>query len=341
MPHILVRSDFDAYYCSFYISGIVETFGASSLRFGSRDFPGGRQPHSLAFRVLPDGPRVFIDTQDSSALYEDALEWCDVYAKINVDEATLAGAGRRKVVSIGPSFAVRIWTLPAAAALAVMNCIGSPAVRRDRRVWREHFANYWRQRRYRLPLSAYVPGEAASDYVFFLASLWRPELGCAECNRYRANFIEACRGIEEIRFEGGFAPRPRGYAPGYDGFMVERRYALSEYLARVKRSLAAFNTPAVYRCHGWKLAEYLALGKAIVSTPISRALPSPLVHGTHVHIVDGSVESIAEAVRLLAADDAYRRKLELNAREYFERYCSPAQCVERIMQASAQGRGVS
>jgi len=330
MRHIVVRPDFDAYYCSYYLAGIAEVFGCGAIRFGRGDFPNSLQAHSLAFLVQPQGFKVFIDTQDSSAIHEDALDWCDVYAKINVDASSLTGAARSKVTAIGPSFAVRIWGPLRAAGLAVDNFLKSRTVLSGRGSRREHFANYWRQYHYRLPLSALQPGRSEGDYVFFLTSLWRGELDGAPCNEFRANFIRACRDMAGIRFEGGFAPRPAGYAPGFEDLMVGRRYAFPEYLTKVKRSVVVFSTPAVYRCHGWKLGEYLALGKAIISTPLSRELPAPLEHGTHAHFVDGSIGGIEEAVRLLVEDGDYRRRLERNAREYFERYLAPARCIERI-----------
>jgi hypothetical protein len=331
MRHVVIRPDFDAYYCSYYLAGIAEVFGPGAMRFARGGFPGAREPHALAFIVQPDGIRVFVDAQDSSALFGDALDWCDFYAKINVDAAALTGAARSKVLAIGPSFAIRIWGPLHAVILAANNFLKSRAVLTDCRTRREHFANYWRQSHYRLPLSAFEPARCEDDYVFFLTSLWRDELDCAECNGYRANFIRACRDMAGIRFEGGFAPRPAGYAPGFDALTVGKRYTFPEYLAKVKRSIVAFSTPAVYRCHGWKLAEYLALGKAIISTPLSRDLPAPLEHGTHLHIVDGSIEGIGEAVRLLVGDGDYRRRLERNARAYFERYLAPASCIERIV----------
>jgi glycosyltransferase involved in cell wall biosynthesis len=92
------------------------------------------------------------------------------------------------------------------------------------------------------------------------------------------------------------------------------------------RSVAAFNNPAVHGCLGWKLGEFLALGKAIVSLPIDRLLPSPLEHGVHLHIVDGSPESLDDAIARLRADDAYRRTLETNARRWYDEHLAP-QCV--------------
>src|SRR5262249_47673698 len=104
-----------------------------------------------------------------------------------------------------------------------------------------------------------------------------------------------------------------------------------EYLAKTRSSALVFNTPAVWSCHGWKLGEFLALGKAIISTPLVRELPAPLVHGCHIHYVDGSLDSIRAAIQLLLNDHDYRKHLERNAYDYYSSFLSPKRVVERLL----------
>jgi hypothetical protein len=103
-----------------------------------------------------------------------------------------------------------------------------------------------------------------------------------------------------------------------------------DYLVKTKRSAVSFNTPAVWDCHGWKLGEYLALGKAIISTPLSNKMPIPMVHGVNIHFAN-SDEDISNAVVKIFQDDSYRRELELGSRDYFERYISPRAVIERLI----------
>jgi hypothetical protein len=94
----------------------------------------------------------------------------------------------------------------------------------------------------------------------------------------------------------------------------------------------AFNNPAVHGCHGWKLGEFLALGKAIITLPLSRALPAPLEHGVHLHVVDGSPESLDDALDRIRRDDAYRRTLEANARRWYEQQIEPQRLASRLLE---------
>jgi glycosyltransferase involved in cell wall biosynthesis len=83
-------------------------------------------------------------------------------------------------------------------------------------------------------------------------------------------------------------------------------------------------------CHGWKLGEYLALGKAIISTPISNDLPLSLVHGENIHIVENNFEEIRKAIILIIKDDEYRHKLEKGAHLYWEKYGTPSKSLELL-----------
>jgi glycosyltransferase involved in cell wall biosynthesis len=102
-------------------------------------------------------------------------------------------------------------------------------------------------------------------------------------------------------------------------------------LEKTKSSALVFNTPAVWSCHGFKLAQYLALGKAIISTPLSREMPAPLIDRCHIHYVDGSIDSISAAIQLILRDADYRKHLEENAGAYFRKYLIPKSVVERLL----------
>lgn len=332
---------FNALYYSFYLEGLRQVFGLRSATWTTRGFPRFGH-HCLAFELEMGAARplrVYISASDGPGINARGLEWCDVYAKANlasdVDE-TLGGQApplelRERLLATGPSFPVRIWSPPAAAwwaAVSFARCRGQ--VERPR----EHFANYRRQYKYRLPLTAYeetypLP-EPREPYVFSASRLWQRE---SETNRFRANFIRACRSLPGLSFEGGFIPRPNGDLPGFESETVAGKYSMKEYFAKVRRSLVVFNTPAVASCHGWKLAEFLALGKAIVSTPLSRAMPAPLEHGEQIHFVDGSQAAIAGAVDQLRRDGPYRRHLQENARRYYLTHLAPQRVMHRILSA--------
>ena len=90
------------------------------------------------------------------------------------------------------------------------------------------------------------------------------------------NFLKACKKAD-LEIEGGLfyvksnsvlkeMPDYPKYKEEYKDFIYENRLSMDEYIKKTKESVLVFNTPSVCECHGWKLAEYLCMGKAIIST---------------------------------------------------------------------------
>ena len=323
MSPITIYPGSDAYYYSYYLRGFCDALPQPAFAFSAQSFPRFRYP---CLALILGGRRIYISGEDAPRVREDGLSWCDVYAKVNLE----LGQSNQKLIAIGPSFGIRFLPLPRALWWAIGSYL--------RGAWaqvptREHFAGYWRQWQYRLPLEAYRPGKVETDYAFFISSLWKKE---PETNLFRANFVRTCLCTPGLRFEGGLIRRAD--VDGFSDVVIPDRVTYEDYLAKTQASLVAFNTPAVCGCHGWKLGEFLALGKAIVSTPLHRALPAPLEHGIHLHYVDGSVESIREALDVLRSQPNYRMALERAARDYYDTYLAPAAVVKRILARAEENR---
>jgi hypothetical protein len=329
----LLRVDprFAPEHAAFYLIGLQRHCGHDDIRFdrtGFIDRYSDNKPVAFVLRRQGVTRRIFIGPDDMTEVDLGALEWADVYGKVNLLPELVPSHSVKKVVPIGPSHAVRAWSLPGSVRMALRaHASGGRIVG-----VREHYRSYWLQYRRRQPASAYEPSPAEASYVFYNAWLWAKH---GDVNPPRAEFIRACRDLQpEITFEGGFTGRRRNDVPEYSDLLASRPYSLPEYLERIKRSTVVFNNPAVHGCLGWKLAEFLRLGKAIISLPLSRAMPAPFLHGEHAHFVDGGAESIQEAVRLLVRDRDYRAFLESNARDYYLRYLAPERVIARLANAA-------
>lgn len=305
-----VGATLDALYYGFYVDGLRRRYGRA--RWMRPPFAA----HKPGMAVVVGDRRVFIDAEDDPTIDPEALAWCDVYGKVHA-RAPLPP----KVVAIGPSFGVTAWSWS-----RVPTAVAGAEVHGTQRALRTTVADFVRQVRARRPERTLTPVTSDPDRVFFAATLWRKE---PATNRARANFVAACRGHPRIVFEGGFAPRTDGWDPGLGTVLLDAPLPYDAYLAATARSAFVFNTPAVTGCPGWKLGEYLALGKAIITTPLRIELPAPLEPGRHVHLCDGSVASILEAIDALG-DDAYRRSLEREARAYYDRHLAPEAVIGRL-----------
>jgi hypothetical protein len=311
------------YYAYFWV-GLERVFGAEALRIDPAGFPPPSHPgfhrHRDTFAFVVDGRRYFISANDHGDIAEAALEWADVVGSVNVVADAQGPAA--SVVPMGPSFGVRAWNTSGALALVrrFARSARPPALG-----WRALMATLRRQRQ-RLPIESYEPTPSApSAGIWYLGTFWADH---PEANLDRVRFLRAARAVG-ARLDGGLVPLA-GDLPAGLSDLAASGVDQSRYVAGVRGSAIAFNHPAVHGCLGWKLGEYLALGKAILTTPVDRVLPVPLEHGTHWHVADPTAEGLAEAIELLMSDGDYRRHLERGARRYFDDWVEPRAAITRL-----------
>jgi len=326
-------------YSSFYIRGLIDVFGEKNLSYSSKYFHGltGKEEnnsfdHYFAFVVTDFQGNIVlkavVDFRDKNTIKRSPYQWCDVYAKINYSSATTSEELKTKIISISPSFGIRLYGVWKTVYYAVSNLLKS-FYRLNTSVWL-FLANYKGQ--YIRPcIEQYQPQQTNDNYVFFISTLWNNEHCIANTNAERALFIRECKKNPGINFEGGLVALPSNpQYVHYRDIAVSRRYPYIDYIHKTKQSLFVFNTPAVHACHGWKLGEFLSMGKAIISYPIINDLPAPLIHGQNIHIVKNEDE-LKSAIQILIEDKDYRNKLENGAIVYYEKYCSPCAVIKMIL----------
>lgn len=317
-------------YSSFYLFALQSVLGKDSVRFDSAPFQclsgEAQQGKGLLFILKQTGvpdQKYYLYGNDSYMIEEEIYAWCDVYASVNANSEKTPG--REKLVSLVPSFGVRLWSEGETLMTAFTNALHYVKRIHDHKL--KTFLGNYKRLLNRPYYSDMIPESSQSDYVFFCSTLWYNDdynQNDRQVNARRAHFIRACREIEGIRFEGGFvAQEGRSSTVLFQDCLSETSYPYADWLMKTKQSAVVFNTPAFWDCHGWKLGEYLALGKAIISTPLSNDLPAPLEHGVNIHFVENNQESMKEAIKYIVNNQFYKEKLERGAREYWETYGSP------------------
>jgi hypothetical protein len=335
MTAIRIHPQFNIPYYSLYLDGLVRLFGRGSISFERGSMPAETEfDDGFAFVVQRGRAsakrehRVYVSANDFTRYDRLALAWCDRYGMVNLDPKEPVPGDASKVIALGPSFGVQRWGSSLWGTYRdvaeIMGKAGYPAsVKLQRlRAMRRYFFE-------RVPEPQLSPGDSSGNYVFYVAWPWKKH---AEVNPPRARFIRACKAMPGVELEGGFVPRRRNDVPDIDDITARRVYPFRQWLERTRRSALTFNCPAVHGCLGWKLGEYLALGKAIVSLPIPRQVPEELRHGEHLHLVTDDPESIKEGVAQVLGDTAYRKRLESGARAYYLRHLAPEAVVNRLLQ---------
>ncbi len=333
---IILDPTTNIYYSSFYIQGLIKLYGKQNIRFESFPFLYIKtRSHNFDFVICKQNQelKISIDYDDISTIKEECYNWCDIYGKVNTNWQQTPSDQYPKLVSLAPGFGIRVWNLAKTLQLALSNTLKSNLNLTESR---KLIGKYKRQYSLRLPISYYQPQSYTEKqpYIYHLSTLWYSDewnQNDKGVNLTRANFVRACKSIESIRFEGGLIPQNqnRSSIALFQDVLYDHEVNVKEYIANTKQSWVVFNTPAFWNCHGWKLGEYLALGKAIISTPLSNDLPAPLIHGKHIHIIPNDNEDeIKKAVEFLIHNYDYRHKLEQGARRYWEQYGTPVQALK-------------
>jgi hypothetical protein len=316
-------------YSAYYIKGLYDLFGKANVTFNRTYFTELADYSNLYFVVRQDNTYVkyCIDYNDVCTVNEVAYTWCDCYGKINL-RVGLFDDYLQKIVNIPPGFGIRIWGALPALWFCFRNMLRSGFYTK------RFVSGYIKQIRH-LPLADYNPEPAKPDYAFSINTLWNSDEWIKNdetVNQMRYNFYKAITQQPGLQSEVGFIySMNRNTNALFQQYVVDKWIPKTEYLHKTKQSVLVFNTPAWDLCHGWKLAEYVALGKAIISTPLTNELPFELIHGKHVHFVSGTDADIQQAIEQLLSDKSYRESLEKEAREYYLTYVQPQAVLQRLL----------
>ena len=345
MKQIIVDPRLKFNYASWYLLGIKRLFNWKIVYdvepFRNLEYKNTSDYNSGFAFIVKDNKqekKIFIDTEDVAKIFIDRYEWCNVYGMVNPTKEQVNEY--EKLVTIGPEFGITL-----ANTLLTFFCCLSNFIK-GHKFTNIPFKNYLRDYLYtnirRRSLKVYEErAKIRNNYIFHASTLWYNKFAASDTNMYRGEFLKACKkaGIE---IEGGLfyinsdvvlkeMPDYPKYKKEYKNFIYEDRLSIDDYIKKTKESILVFNTPSVCECHGWKLAEYLCMGKAIISTPLTRELPEDLVHGENIHFVQ-RIEDIYNAVVKIKTDDTYRRKLECGARAYYEKWLAPEIVIKRLIE---------
>ena len=323
--YIEINPNFDPFWHSLYFKGLLQLAPSKNISFTIKGFPEYIHK-AMMFRILHNGRwwKIVLDAEDKLWINPLGYDWCDVYGKFNIGLDSLESK-QEKIIPIGPIFPIQALSRSWAfyywlKSLLILNFKPNN--------FKDFFANFvYRPYKYSFPEKAYTPQLSRPDYVFMSSQLWRKD---QETNELRAMFMRECREMSWVQFEGGFHPRAGNFEQ-YKDLFLKKMYPFHEYIQNLRNSAFVLYNHSVAGSHSWRLGEYLALGKAIISLPIERKIPAPLIHGTHIHFVEPAKEAIEKAIQLLLSNNLYRQNLEINARKYYLQNATPEKSIERLL----------
>jgi len=284
--------------------------------------------------------KVYFDIKDVAEIEKDKYDWCDIYSKVNIKFEDLEKYD--KLFVPGPNFAIRNRSLLGLLTFGLQNFLRgqSSSYQSFKRYIHDYLYIYVRRR----SIKSYEKCiDVIPNYVFHASTLWYNQFAKDCTNLYRGEFLKSCQ-YAGMHIEGGLyylkddpdvlaeMPDYPFYEEVYKDFIYDKRLSMDDYIKKTKESILVFNTPSVCGCHGWKLGEYLCMGKAIISSPLLREMPGEgLTHGKNIHIVN-SPEEIYDAVVKINSDAQYRKRLEDGARRYYEKWIAPEIVIQRLLE---------
>ena len=338
-------------YGSFYLYGLIELLGKKRVSFSLKPFQELGDPGwNFRFVMVSEDStkRYFIHTNDTYHIDKKNYDWCDVYGHVNANFEHYPKDRYEKIISLAPSFGIRAMSLTQTMIMAMLNFLKAYQHIMNRSEWNKYknkndinklsnikhfFGRQYKTWKNRLPISSYDNSTGSSDdYIFFLSTLWydHPDnQNDKGVNLRRAYFIRACKSLN-IKFEGGLVGDDTSSRNLFADVLSQNKVEFADWIRKTKSSSVVFNTPAFWDCHGWKLGEYLAMGKCIISTKLSNDLPAPLVHGEHIHYVENTQEAMKEALEYILSHPEYKRHLEQGATVYWKKYGTPIQSLKLL-----------
>ncbi len=343
---IIIDPRFKVNYASYYLYGIKSLFGTCRIKYrclSDISIETDRQSRiGFAMMVLTadDTKRIYLDYGDWDEINEAYYQWADVYAKINVRNKD---ANREKLLVIGPSFGVKLWSPLTCLIQGLKNYTHIQKVCGDsfKRSLKQYLMDYAYMfvRRKRYNYYHRFTQEEQPGYVFSFNTLWYGNMADQTTNKLRGLFMRECQHLM-ASFEGGFFyidkqsvliefPKYEGYLSEYGDIIYKKRISMKEYDRCSRKSWFVFNTPSVAGCHGWKLAEFLCEGKAIITTTITNLMPGDFVKGTH-YLEANNREEMSSAIVRLRDDEKLVQTMKQNAFRYFNEFLTPEAVIKRV-----------
>jgi hypothetical protein len=267
--------------------------------------------------ILNQRIKIVYDTSDGKELDDHDLVWCDFYFKRSFDRGYVAHLPKREVIfplgfnypAYGPhdySLVRLLWAIISSNSLSnlekVLNSVFrltalSDFLKTSSGRKNALYSNIEDLPRFDLP-----------NRAIFFTRLWDPgrtqDLSLVEerekMNQVRVEIIRKMRLHFGDHFLGGLEPTQ--YAVKYFGDCVvhdPRIVYKKNYMKLLRQASIGIATEGLQKSNGWKIAEYIAGSKAIVSRTLCYEIPGNFQAGENYLAFATSDEGIEQVSKLL------------------------------------------
>jgi hypothetical protein len=180
----------------------------------------------------------------------------------------------------------------------------------------------------------YYPLKSRRNRILFLTRVWDPEKAPSDAgkelrlrlNKTRTECIEACKKQYGDLFTGGLFMEY--YAKkNYPSLAMPSDFTnKSSYLQSVKEHTICISTTGLSNSIGWKLGEYVAASRVIVSEPLHFELPGNFEKGKNYFEFETSEQLLARIDYLLSNPDVIIETMK-NNHYYYNNFVRPQNLI--------------
>jgi hypothetical protein len=304
------------------------------------DYRSGLLAPPFLLAVIDDSIRVIYDTADSSDIDTQKLALCEVYFKRSYDPAIVTGLKEdNKIYPLGFNYPVYAkhdfsWFQNSWNFMTDKSFLKKDAFRqyiRTSTLW----SRLLRPTNGRFDCSAEalegLPLLSREPIILFFARLWDPKRAKRSDLEDERHYINTMR-VECIRklkaqfgslFSGGLEPNEFAinHYPDYvvPDPTITRKHV---YLRNLKRASICVATMGLQQSNGWKLGEYIAGAKAIVTEKLYHCVPGDFNKGMN-YLEFETPDQCVSGVQELVEDPGKRYAMMKRNFDYYHSYLRP------------------
>lgn len=321
---------------------LSQEFRVTPIRYGN-DAPHLREAGHAHLDAVVDGRlRLHFDTHDAHEIALGELDHCDFYFKRSYLPAavgSLPANQRRKVLPLGLNYRVLpdVADIPAIRRGLSMAGISRGTLSTIKQALDIHNRFGFQPRQSQMESA---PDLKAPPNVLFLVAAYDPYDDPARSqekiddrisiNETRARCIGLLKDALGPRFTGGFS-RSRFTLENYPELVAHPESTSQDsYLRTLKAFPICVATTGLHGSTGWKLAEYVAFARAILSERLVYDTPGDFASGRNYIEFTSPEECVNGAVRLIE-DTALRQQIMRNNAAYYQAYLRPDALVRNAL----------
>ena len=306
--------------------------------------------HAHLDAIIDGKVKAHFDAHDAEDIATGELDDSDLYFKRSYLPsliATLSRDQRSRIQPLGLNYRVLPSRIDWFAARRAVSLRGRLTARSMPRSLKEAFDPHnsfgYKPRVRGMEAPAQLDAEPR---VLFLAATYDPhdDPGRARdkiedrmsVNETRARCIRLLKDELGERFMGGFADSAFARQRYPDLIMPCSLTTQARYIATMRSHPICVATTGLHGSIGWKLAEYVAFSKAIVTEKLLYSVPGDFARDRN-YIEFASPDDCAAAATRLIEDRDLRERLMLNNAAYYREYVRPDALVANVLKRARGG----